>query len=355
MKIVLVGALRFSNFGDILFAKLFYERIKETHKDATVLLYETPLNRVSDFCRNELDYRLHFRMRDLRDADVLVFISGGYFANSFEDTKTKLLWHIRYALPGVIFSAKNKSIYVLGIGGGDFSWKYSGSMIKRILDSAKYVSVRNPETAQKFELLGTTAEMHINSDTAQVVAKDRDLYCSREDGKKKRIFLHIIPMKDYYALLRESVFPAVKKFIAKHQEYKIIVGFDSVCREKYNKYLSDAVEYFGKDHTTIYVYKSITGLMKTLGGCSMVITPKLHVGIVSSSFGKSVFSFPINYEKTKRYYNNIGYSERCVDIYKTERKQVLTLLERYYDQNVIVPQGIVESAEENLKVCEQLM
>ena len=89
-----------------------------------------------------------------------------------------------------------------------------------------------------------------------------------------------------------------------------------------------------------------------LGECDMVITPKLHVGIVSSSFGKSVFSFPINYEKTKRYYKNIGYSERCIDIYTVEHDQILALLEMHHDEGIQIPMGVVESAEENLKVCD---
>lgn len=352
MKIVLVGALRFSNFGDILFAKLFYDRIKNRYKDASVLLYETPFNRVSDFCRKELNYERHFRLSDLRNADILVYFSGGYFSNSFEDIKTKLLWHIRYALPGVVFSSKGKDIYVLGIGGGDFSWTISGKMIKKILDSAKYVSVRNPETAQKFKLLGTTAEIHINSDTAQVVSRDRSLFCLSDDSAHKKLFLHIIPVEKYHILLRDRVFSAIKEFIEAHREYEIIVGYDSVAREKYNKYLIDTIDYFGNDRASIYIYKSVTGLFEVLGKCSMVITPKLHVGIISSSFGKSVFSFPINYEKTNRYYKSIGYSERCVDIYTVEHEQISDLLEMYHDQKIQIPDGIVESAEENLKACD---
>lgn len=352
MKIVLVGALRFSNFGDILFAKLFYDRIVNRYKDATVLLYETPFNRVSDFCRKELNYGLHFKLSDLRDADILIFISGGYFSNSFEDIKTKLLWHIRYALPGIVFSSKGKDIYVLGIGGGEFSWKFSEKMIKRILDSAKFVSVRNPETAQKFKLLGTTADIHINSDTAQIISRNRDQYCTGCKCGRKKLFLHIIPMENYYTLLHSRVFPAIKEFMAEHQNYEIITGYDSSAKDKYNKYLIDTVEYFGTDHASIYYYKSVNELLGLLGECDMVITPKLHVGIVSSSFGKSVFSFPINYEKTKRYYKNIGYSERCIDIYTVEHDQILALLEMHHDEGIQIPMGVVESAEENLKVCD---
>ena len=130
MKIILVGALRYSNFGDILFAKLFYSRIRESHKDASVLLYETPINRVSAFCREELNYHEKAKSRDLKNADVLVYISGGYFANSFEKPLTKLLWHIRYARPGIMFSRKKKRIIVAGIGGGEFTWRFSANMVK---------------------------------------------------------------------------------------------------------------------------------------------------------------------------------------------------------------------------------
>lgn len=352
MKIVLVGALRFSNFGDILFAKLFYERICSRYKDATVLLYETAVNRVSSFCRNELNYQNQFHFSDFKDADILVYMSGGYFSNSFEKPVTRALWHIRYALPGNIFSSKNRDIYILGIGGGEFSSPLSAKNIKKIIDKSKYVSVRNPETAMKFKQLGTKADIHINTDTALVVSKRRELYCGKSKEGEKKIFVHIIPIRHYYSLLREKVLPAIKQFLIFHSEYEIVVGYDSAVKDKYNKYLYDTVEYFGDSRATINKYETVNGLMNILGECNIVITPKLHVGIVSSAFGKSVFSFPINYEKTYRYYKSIGYPERCSDIYTIEKKHVLSLLNQYWNIGIEIPMSLVKLAEENLTVCD---
>lgn len=348
MKIIMVGAVRFSNFGDILFAKLYYEQLRKLFPEAHILFYETVFNPVSTFCRKELGYIEHFTLKDLRDADVLLYFSGGYFANSFEDGLTKLLWHIRYALPGLYFSKKKKDIYVIGVGGGEFSWKYSASVAKKILNSAKYISVRNKETKAKFNNLGVTNEIHVLSDTAQVVRKIYDYSDVIDDGY---IFLHIIPNDNYYSLLEERVFPAIKKYLEVNKDFILLIGYDSKVKETYDSYINSAIHYFGNQSAIKYEYNSIDDLIKTLKSCKAVITPKLHVGIVSASFNKPVISFPINYEKTGRYYRSIGCAERCININDLNKDKAYQTLVNYINSPIHVDDKIVELAEENLTIC----
>ena len=231
MKIIMIGAMRYSNFGDVLFAKLFYEKLKKEYPESDILLYETPFNKVSDFCRTELGYRRKFRLSDLKNADAAVYISGGYFSNSFEGLIDKLLWHIRYALPGKIMAKRKKEIYVCGVGGGDFSWKKSAKDACEILNAAKFVSVRNSETAEKFYALGVKNKIHIYPDTAQTLAKN----FKYEKNFEERIFLHLIPIEKYSALIAEKIFPAIKKFLSEHPNVQLTVGYDALSGKKHEK------------------------------------------------------------------------------------------------------------------------
>lgn len=59
-------------------------------------------------------------------------------------------------------------------------------------------------------------------------------------------------------------------------------------------------------------YDGVSQLLERLGRYELVITSKLHVGIVATALGRSVVSVPVH-QKTKRFYSDLGLSRYCLD------------------------------------------
>ena len=76
MKIILHGATNGSNFGDFLFADIFYNKVLECNENGENVFFEFPKYGIGDFFRNELGYTHKQTVGDILTADMLVYISG---------------------------------------------------------------------------------------------------------------------------------------------------------------------------------------------------------------------------------------------------------------------------------------
>ncbi|KUP05274.1 hypothetical protein Q73_13485 [Bacillus coahuilensis m2-6] len=56
MKIMLHGATSGTNFGDYLFASIFFDRINQVNNNGENLFLEAPKIGISNFFKNELKY-----------------------------------------------------------------------------------------------------------------------------------------------------------------------------------------------------------------------------------------------------------------------------------------------------------
>ena len=88
---VLHGALNNSNFGDYLFGAIFLNKSLEVRPDR-VLIADMPRFGVSQKFREEMHYNLKCGLRGFIRADLLVYISGGYFENVDPGDE----WHFRW-------------------------------------------------------------------------------------------------------------------------------------------------------------------------------------------------------------------------------------------------------------------
>ncbi len=353
MKILMVGALYFANFGDLLFSKLFYNELLKKHPKSDIYIYETPVYKLNKACRKELSYENHFRLSMLKDMDAVVYISGGYFCIRKTSVKAHFAWYMKYTLPGNYFAKHNKKIYVLGVGGGDYVWKPGERISRRILNTAEVVCVRNIETKQKLEDIGVSADICVHSDTAHALSLPADVV-PVDTATPKYIYLHVLPQEDKLALMMENIIPAVKEFVAENGQYKVLVGNDGLMKEKHKDILRRAVSYLGSDVADFCDYHSVDDLISVLAKCDLIVTPKLHAGIVGCTLGKSVLSFPIDHNKTHRYYKDIGYPERCFPLRETGKDRILEALRTFAKNGIIVPQDKIESAKGTLQFCHQI-
>lgn len=83
---MLQGFLNSSNFGDMLFARQFYQRCKELgFREIDAFQYDKT-HGVSPFCRRELGYEARKNIFSCLKADAFVMIPGGHL---HDDGKNK--------------------------------------------------------------------------------------------------------------------------------------------------------------------------------------------------------------------------------------------------------------------------
>jgi len=86
----------------------------------------------------------------------------------------------------------------------------------------------------------------------------------------------------------------------------------------------------------------------------LIITPKLHVGIVGAALGKSVLSFPYHIHKIKRYYRQIGEEDRCVLLKDITESVAYDKLIKYCSIPITVNDSFRDLAQKNLNALEEL-
>ena len=352
MKILLHGAINFSNFGDFLFAKIFYEHIKNRGQE--VEFYSHSKYGISAFFCKHLGYQPSEKNYKtlMRRCDARVFIAGGYFAKCSKNDIFSRLKHIkRYFLPALYFIKKGKPIYILGVGAGPFGKGLYRKLALKVLNHAEVIHVRNEESKQYCLDLGVTTEIKVTADTALLLKEYMTSDCeipllTQNTSAPKAFLLHVNGSSQIQERMLKNVVPAIKCFLENHSEYQLYLAADGLGMDRaYEKY-ADVLNIF---HPIKIAYDDPMQLCQYISKMDIVVTPKLHVGIVASVLGRSVFSFPAVPQKTKRFYKQIGESDRCIPLEEVEQKMVLNMLEEKKDTHITVPQDLIDLAHENLK------
>ena len=102
-----------------------------------------------------------------------------------------------------------------------------------------------------------------------------------------------------------------------------------------------------------FIYDGIDRMLSILKRVDLIITQKLHVGILGCLLEKSVLSFTIDKEKTISFFKEIGYSERCIPLSQTDEDTVFEQLSKYYSEPILIPQRNKDLAKENLLVIKE--
>lgn len=355
-KVVIHGATNTSNFGDILFAHLFYKKCL-TLPDVQVDFLQNGKYGIGDFLRKELSYDRSISNSDFLKSDVLVFMSGGYFGEHESTFIRNLRWYVRYFLPTVRFQKKGKPIFILGVGGGPITSRFLRKIMVSLMEDAVCVTVRDEETRDYFKNYGVKREILVTTDTAQLYTPNMlpPLEGFLLNSQKKHLFLHLNLIREFDNLVATKIVPPVIRFLEEHEDYDLVIGCDSVSNIDRIK---DSMTYkalgLKEDIVQIYLYKDSLQFAALLNQMNVIITTKLHVGIVGAALGKSVVSFPFHKEKTQRYYRQIGEAGRSIHITQITPELVEEQIRTYYDKPIALSPHIYELAEMNLSLLEKI-
>lgn len=336
-NILLHGATDFgsSNYGDYIYGEMVYEYLKD--KDMNVQFYKP-----SPFFKKYIkEYSKNHTFKK-EDTDLVVYIPGGYFGEGHKASfKENLLHFYRFMPLGIWATYKKVPMVVLGIGAGPNKCWFMNFAIKRICNHSKFITVRDKESYKALKKICPKANIIEGGDL--IITKglnqtnqSSQLKMVEQIKKNKKILLvHYNHSKEALLKFAESV----NWFISKHKEYTVVVASDTISdyEDKYFKEFEDKCgikcEHFVYDDPS-----EMTALLKSI---DVVLTCKLHVGVIAASFGKSVVPIASHPEKTIRFYSQIGESKRFRSLFDTTSEEISLLLEKYHDKNIKINEEII--------------
>ena len=350
MKVILNGATCGTNFGDYLFAQTFQDRVSEKLGKDNVYWYSSRYA-LSDFYADNLDNRKKYKLSEM---DGMVCISGGYFCGDDRGFKDYVRRYLRYFLLADECILRRIPYAVIGVEVGFPRSKILRAIQKRILSHAAAVTVRNQQSLDCMEKMG----LHNAVCTADTVfAMERSFFEDKElpdglfDGAEKTLLLHVYPHeKKNGELIVPTVIPTVNAFVNAHPEYRVVLAADQDSKEQEAELERMASLIRGEVRT--YKYCDPVALCKVIDKSDLIVTSKLHVGIVGARLGKSVVSFSDHSEKVSRLYAQLGEAERSVSLSDLTVDKGVRMLEKYCDTPITVPEEITEAALINLRTLD---
>lgn len=347
MKILLNGATSGSNFGDFLFAKIFQDKLASLIGKDNVYWYKSHFA-LSNYFAHHLCYNQKYHLRNI---NALIYISGGYFHGDDLCIKDYLIRYLRYFHIGICCLLRKIPYAIIGVEVGPTKNKLLKYVEKIILRHAKVVIVRNTQS-KYFAVEMGAHDIITTADT--VFAMEHSIYKNRKIPteikacKKSKLFLHINPLVERNQDIVRKIVPIINNFCKKHEEYAIIVGADQFSSKQ-----QDAFNYvcskLNVSECYYNEYNDPLELCTILDQCDLIVTHKLHVGIVGAYLGKSVISFSGHTSKIERLYKQLNITERTTPIANLTLEKGLSIMERFYNSPIIVPKEITTLAKQNLQ------
>lgn len=357
--VLIHGAINTSNFGDVLFINIFYQTIKDNNQLNPIFIGEGKYS-ISDFNRKELDYYDKVTKKQAEQADILVYMSGGYFGDDKKSIIKSIQRYNRYFKIGLKFVKAKKPIIIIGVGGGPLFYPFCLKAAKKIMNNSKLITVRDAYTKNYFETNGVKKDIILTADTALTLKKncipklDKNTLAEikQKIGNRKILFFHVTETGNGNIEMLEKIIPAINKFIKENKNYGVIISRDGYKNDDLSK--SNLYKKINTKYKYSYNYCSSMQFCSLLNNVDLIITPKLHVGIIGSHLGKSVISVPVHSSKTKRFYQQIGQDGRCVQMDEADSTIVYSLLNKYKNKPIVIPNDMINLANENIRSLSKL-
>lgn len=332
-----------SNFGDWLLQEILERKIKSVIPDIRIIYIEK-------------EHYIKSIVRALLRADAFIYVPGGYmgyiekwYSGSLKKTIQRMKY---YYLPGFIYRYTHKPMALIGQGIGPYEYPVLGKMLCDICAASKCICVRDIESYSLLKKVGVKNKIYITADCAQTLLQNDMIY---ETSESKKIALQLSGLKIIHILYfnyeewNKKIIEAIKPFM-KDTKFGFVIGADSVILSR--KGLVEFSKCFPQERTVVFDYREPHQLISIYNKVDMILTPKLHTGIVGCTMGKSVVAFSVQYAKTKLYYEKIGYPERVFDLFSISSEEMKKAIIENMDKGVNLPEKILKAADENLNLLE---
>lgn len=365
-KIIIHGSTIGTNFGDCLLAQIFYKECQKANNGEN-LFYDNKfpvksyMFELSPFYKKQLNYDKSCHFSDVLSCDGIVFMAGGYFGETHNSLKEAVVRYYRHIKLGLYAKLFKKPLAIIGVGAGPISHGFIRRDLRKISNYARVLAVRNDESKDFLESIGVNNSIEVTADIAQVITPDyaNELPAELQEnikrifGDRKIILLHCVMPLNEIQEIREKIIPGLKKFLDEN-DYGVIIANDQ-CDHDRSAELEDLSRGLGEHRSMVYKYHSPTEMIDLLNTVDLIVTTKLHIGIVGCSLNKAVVSFPFNSTKILRYYNQIGYGEHCCPIKDANSDIVFNMLKRFCCIPISLPKDVRLAAKRNLVLLREFI
>lgn len=354
--VALHGFVFSTNFGDMLLSRLTADIVRRRSPAATLSLPFASRTFVQsagiDCARGP---------RTFLGADALVYQGGGYFAFSprFELLDRTRLYH-RFYTPALAAAMLGKPYGIFAVGVGPIRSSFQCRIVRRVFQGAAIVSVRDEEGHDWLRRIGVShsqielaADLAINlewHDVPQAAVQEADRLLA-DIPFERRIGIHLSgpssASREYAAAIRGIV-----EYVKRRPEIGVALLCDHLPEnpEKIPQYLAAAemAKLLGP-RAKFIGQPPLWSMVAVLGKLDGVITNKLHVGIVTSAFGRRVVSIAKT-EKNFRFFRQAGASSRCMRLADSTTTDIPAFLERGFEslhEATPLPPSLKELARKN--------
>lgn len=300
-KIGIMGRYNTPNFGDQLIRRIIESSITVGGcSPVTLWPYEDDhqgyrSRRMRDAARTPTE------MQRARAVSAGVFGGGGYLNDG--NGWTRLL---RYARVAAAWSQCGIPYRMIGVGAGPLSSKLSRSLVRRVVEGADLVAVRDSESADL--LLNdcrVQSSIEVTADWALTLDEVFDPTTRIRNDKVRRIGIHLQTDSQSY----RSMVSRVVDLISCHSQpspLAVTLLFDQPTRN-----IAEILELADElsirtglsiDAEAYHGPEQLLHLVRTLDA---VLTNKLHMSIVAWSLGVAIYGYS-SHEKTGRFYRQVG-------------------------------------------------
>ena len=301
MLVAVHGSYFSNNFGDTLLVKLVCEYVASIVGKSNVFLA------VKGNEREQL-YIGYPVLPAQRRSEVthLVFAGGGYWGEPNAGTYKRYRWYLRnyFRHASWVASYSHAKIGFFGLGFGPISSYWYRRVASSILKKAEIILLRDEESICYFKKYGFRGEPSLCVDFALSLSHYADY-----NKKREGVALHLPNLsREEIDIIVDFVFFAFGK------EKIISIIFDTAGKEARSRaeiIRSSALRYFSQSNIALKYYEGVDKTLNDLSGYDLVVTNKLHVGIVTVALGGKVISVPAH-SKTFRFYRQMDIDFFCV-------------------------------------------
>jgi polysaccharide pyruvyl transferase WcaK-like protein len=321
---VLCGASSFkyvNNFGDQLIKDIFISWASEVDAESSCTLIE-----YSGVSRFDKEVK-----RPLRDARKLIFIGGGYLGepsyatySRIESIGRKMVWgfrnHFLYGRAAQFARKAGIPYAVFGVEFGPITNPVFRRSAKALLSNAASASLRTQESIDFAKKYGVNGDVELVPDVVLTLRRNHlpknSRYGPPKSERRKRIGLHI---HDNNMLLH---FPRFSDLIDElidqmggAENLQIFYIHDQDFQGNPKERATLAEQFFVRKYESALVhdYSTHWDLVDFISTLDLVVTTKLHVGILARALDVPVISIP-SHHKTPRFYRLIDEESRVFDL-----------------------------------------
>lgn len=304
------GAYEVENFGDILLARIFADWAREAGWEPIAV--DAP-----DYVYRDLN--LSTDITD--DPKAVLLVGGGYLGEPKRSLAGRWRWGFKLIERhlSVMQEARNKGLpyAVIGAGFGPISNMIARWKAKSLMKDTATVVLRDPESAAWAKKYGVRCDA-ISADAAvtlsgtplsAVAQAEAARFCALAGNRKLVAVQFDRPPagSDEWAMVFDELEKSLKGLDC------FVVGISDQHGTGVAELHRQAAEQFLTrfPNSRFEPYDGLESMLGRLSAADLIITTKLHIGIVGSAYGRAVLSLP-THQKTVRFYRQLERTEICV-------------------------------------------